>query len=94
MLILFLSLHSEILISTYWVGLFFILYLYYFSIEDFWDWTEYTFADSVHLQETQTDEEHGYLLGVARMRLIRSTSGMLLLLACFFNFSYFSSSAA
>ena len=46
------------------------------SIEDFWEWTENVFADAVHLQDSQTDEEHGYLLGVARMRLIRSKTSM------------------
>ena len=47
-----------------------------FSIEDYWDWSENVLADSLHLQDSMIDEEHGYLLGPARMRLIRSTEGM------------------
>ncbi|KAH3864143.1 hypothetical protein DPMN_027157 [Dreissena polymorpha] len=41
------------------------------SIEEFWDWTENVYTDSLYLKDTATDEEHGYLLGPARMRLIR-----------------------
>ncbi|XP_052761742.1 polycystin-1-like isoform X2 [Mya arenaria] len=41
------------------------------STEEFWDWTEHTFVDALYLRDTHTDEEHGYLLGAPRARLIR-----------------------
>ncbi|KAL3876004.1 hypothetical protein ACJMK2_033893 [Sinanodonta woodiana] len=41
------------------------------SINEFWDWTENVLTRGLYLQDSNTYEEHGELLGTARMRQIR-----------------------
>ncbi|XP_060598141.1 polycystin-1-like isoform X3 [Ruditapes philippinarum] len=44
------------------------------TIDEFWEWTETVFIDSLYKENNTQDEEHAFLLGEARMRLIRGVT--------------------
>jgi len=45
------------------------------DVDEFWSWSKSALADGLHHRELYTDLEFGTLLGVARMRLVRSVNG-------------------
>lgn len=45
------------------------------DVDEFWSWTQSALVTGLHHRELYTDLEFGTLLGVARMRLVRSIEG-------------------
>lgn len=45
------------------------------NVDDFWAWSQSVLVSGLHHRELYTDLEFGTLLGVARMRLVRSVEG-------------------